>query len=169
MTIKSLWKKLQGPKIYIDVAVDHIEMAEDYLMLGLELEWHNQTANSLDVREVQLRLFRKGRQKESINFYFQGHFAHLPNQRVIKKIIGEKSFTIPGGKSHLESIRFFTREILDLEEGTHPVEIHAKVAEGTYVHQADLQIVRRFKYRTSEAWVPVDLEENLIRAGGLES
>lgn len=162
--IKSIWQNLHRPKVYVDVSVDHVELAEGYLLLGLNLEWHNQTAEPIMVQEARLRLFEKGRKKEPIKFDFQGHFARIPGQRVIKKSVGEKSFRVPAGKSHQECIRFFTRDLLNLEEGNYPVEIHAVVPEGTYVHQAHVQITPRIKYRTSEAWIPevsLDLSRSL--------
>lgn len=159
--IKSLWQNLYRPKIYVDVTVDHIELAEDYLILGLNLDWHNQTADPMPVREVQIDLFHQGRQKEPAKFLFQGHFDRIPHQRVIKKSIGEKSFVVPAGKSHMEHIRFFNRTILNLEEKSYFVEIHAMVPDGTYVHQAHVPITNRIKYRTSEAWSGVGTE-NLI-------
>jgi len=151
-TLKSLLKKFQDPKVYVDLSLDHIELAENYLMLGLNFDWHNGTANPITIREVQIKLFNKGRLEEPILFRSQGHFTRLPAQKVITKIVGAKSFLLPAGKSHQEGIRVFTRAILNLEERTYPVEIHATVADGTYVHRAEVQVTNRIKYRTSEAW-----------------
>ena len=153
--IKSICQNLHRAKIYVDASVDHIEMAEDYLILGLNLEWHNHTAESIDVREVQVKLLPKDRKKEPLPFLFQGHFARIPHQRVIKKSVGEKSFIAVAGKSHMEHIRFFTRDILSLDEGTYAVEIHASVPGGTYVHEANIHVEARTRYRTSEAWSPI--------------
>jgi hypothetical protein len=152
--IKSLWQNLYRSKIYVDATVDHIELAADYLMLGLNLGWHNPTEDSLAVSEVQIKLFPKGGQKEPIQFQPQGHFARIPGQKVIKKINGVSSFIVPAGGTHLEYIRFLTRTVLNLEERAYPVEIHVMVPEGTYIHQTHVQITNRMKYRTSEAWTP---------------
>jgi hypothetical protein len=159
--IKSLLKNFQDPKVYVDLSIDHIELAEDYLMLGLNFAWHNQTPNPITVREVQIKFFNQGRLDEPILFRPQGHFTRVPGQKVITKVIGAKSFLLPPGKSHEEGIRFFTRAILNLDEGTYPVEIHATVPGGTYVHRADVQITNRIKYRTSEAWTAA-MEEPVI-------
>jgi|SRR5580658_7655394 hypothetical protein len=155
--ISSLWQNLQGPKLYVDVALDHIELADEYLMLGIELDWHNQTPEEIKVREVKVRLFQKGRLEEPIKFYTQGHFERIPGQKkVIKKTVGVKSFVLPAGQYHLEGIRFFTRSIFDIEDGIYPADIHTIVQGGTYVHQADIQITSGLKYRTSEPWIATE-------------
>ena len=154
--IKHAWKKFQPPQVYAEVLLDHIELSDSYLMLGLSLGWHNDTLEPIQVEEVHIRLYHEGTRQEPVLFYPQGHFAHLPGQKVIKKTVGAKSFVLPPGETHLAGIRFFTRTILVLADGTYPLEIHATVSNGTYVHEAQVKVTSRLKYRTSEPWIPQD-------------
>ncbi|HUB67134.1 MAG TPA: hypothetical protein VL981_06590 [Candidatus Methylacidiphilales bacterium] len=155
--ISSLWQNLQGPKLFVDVALDHIELADEYLMLGIELDWHNQTSEDIKVREVKVRFFQKSRLEEPVKFYTQGHFERIEGQRrQIRKTVGLKSFVLPAKQYHLEGIRLFTRSIFDIEDGMYPVDIHTIVAGGTYVHQADIQVTSAIKYRTSEPWIATE-------------
>jgi hypothetical protein len=151
--LKNMCQVFKRPKVLIEVSVDHMELAEDYLILGLNLAWNNETAEPIKVEEAHLRLFHQGYRKEPLKLHPQGHFARVPGQKLIKKIVGAKSFQLPAQNSHLECIRFFTREVLDLPEGKYPVEILSTVPGGTYLHETDVLITKRAKYRTSEAWV----------------
>jgi len=151
-TLKNFCGTFQRPKLYVEVSVDHVELADTYLMLGLNLAWHSKLTEPTPVQEVQIKLFNRGAKEELIWFDPQGHFTRIPGQRVIKKSVGAKSFVLPAGGFHVEHIRFFTRATLDLPEGKYPVDIHAKVDGGTYLHEADIHIIKRDKYRTTEAW-----------------
>jgi len=150
--LKNVFQALRRPKLHVEASVDHVELAEAYLMLGLNLAWYAKMVDPLPVQEVQIKLFCKGAKEELIWLYPQGHFTRIPGQRVIRKTIGTKSFVLPAGGFHVEHIRFFTRSVLDLPEGMYPAEVHAQVPEGTYLHETNLLIKNRDKYRTSEAW-----------------
>jgi len=150
--VKNLWESFQKPKIYVDIGIDHIELAETYLIFGIFFDWHNTTPDAVKVENMHLKLFNQGRRKEPINLMVQGNFDRVPGERVITKSTGVKPFTLPAKGTHLVGVRFFTRSILDIDEGTYPVEIHAKVPGGTYLYEADLKVTTRVKYRTSEEW-----------------
>ena len=150
--LKDLWQSRKTPKVFLEAAVDHVEVADDYLMLGLDIAWNNTTPEPLQVEEIQVTLFPKGRRKEGIRFYAQGHFSRIPGQRVIKKTVGARQFLVPNGVAHVENIRFMTRAILDLDPGEYPVEFQCSVLEGTFLHDATLTVTPRNRYRTTEAW-----------------
>ncbi len=150
--LKDLWQSHKSPKVFLEAAVDHVEVAEDYLMLGLDIAWNNTMPEPLVVEEIQVTLFHNGRRKEGIRFYAQGHFSRIPGQRVIKKTVGARQFVVPNGVAHVENIRFMTRAVLDLAPGEYPVEFQSTVEAGTFLHDTKLTVTPRNRYRTTEAW-----------------
>ena len=150
--LKDLWQARKAPKIFLEAAVDHVEVGEDYLMLGLDLAWHSTMPEPLQIEEIQVTLYPNGRRKDGIRFYAQGHFARLPHQKVIKKMPGARQFELPSNIAHIEHIRFMTRAILDLAPGTYEAEFQSTVLEGSFVHSANLAFTAKNRYRTSEAW-----------------
>ena len=150
--LKNLWQAHRGPKLFLELSVDHVEIGDDHLTLGLNLAWKNEFPDPIEVSDVQIAVFLQGRKKEGVRFYAQGHFVRLPTERVIKKINGIKTFKVPATQSHVEYLRLMSRAVLDIPEGIYPAEVHCSVSGGTYVHVAELPIDNKLKYRTTESW-----------------
>lgn len=156
--LKGLLGGFQKPRLDVAVSVDHVELADTYLIIGLNLCWHNLTSEPIAVKEVRVKLIPNGRNQEPIKFYAQGHFARIPFQSAIKKKVGAKGFKLPAGETRTEGTRFFTRAILDITPGTYLAEVQAIVAEGAFSNEVIVEITNRMKYRTSEAWMVEDTE-----------
>jgi hypothetical protein len=150
--LKELWPLRRSPKVFLEIALDHVEIGQDFLILGLELAWLNTTPEPMHAEEIQVLLYPKHRRGQEVHFYFHGHFSRIPLQRTIQKLSGSRQFVIPSEEPHVERLRFMTRAILDLPPGEYPMQIETKVNGGTLLHDDILTVVPRSRYRTTEGW-----------------
>lgn len=146
-TIASLLAKRRT--LQVELELDHIELSADSLIVGLQLTWKNATDMPVEIREVSLNLFHQGKTGTPLPLAYNGRFVRIPYQKTVTKIAGLNSIQIHAGNSHIESLRFLTREILDLRDGTYPVELHTTVEEGIYLHSFDLKVTTELKNRIS--------------------
>jgi hypothetical protein len=144
-TITSLLTKRRT--LHAELEIDHIELSEEHLILGLRLTWHNETLEPIEIREVMVNLFHEGKKKNPVSLIYNGRFVRIPYQKAITQIAGANSFHIEAGCTQVESLRFLTRDLLDIKDGSHPAELHTTVRDGTYLHNFDLKIVPELKHR----------------------
>ena len=146
-TIASILAKRRT--LQAELELDHLELSSDSLIVGLQITWKNATEIPIEIHEVMLGLFHAGRAAPPLSLAYNGRFVRIPYQKTVTKIAGVSSFRVDAGESHVENLRFLTREILDLKEGTYSVELHTTVDDGTYLHTFDLKIVDKLKCRLS--------------------
>ena len=115
--------------MHVDAATDHIELADTYFMLGLNIGWENQTESeeTLLFKRYIFVFFPKDVITNPFGSIIRV-ILRLPGQKVISKTSGTKFFKLPAGESHVAGIRFYTRSRSNLEEGTYPVDVHTTVA-----------------------------------------
>jgi hypothetical protein len=150
--IKSLLGYFNRPKFYVEVSLDHVEISDTYLIMGLNLDWLNRMEDSLSVEEVEIRLYMGGRKAKPIKLSAHGNFTRDKATKKLITTIGAKPFILPALDSHDEGARFFTRAILDIEAGKYPIDIFSTVPAGTYINSATIQVTVGKKYRTSGSW-----------------
>jgi hypothetical protein len=150
--VTNLWKKFQKPKLYIDVGIDHMELGETYLILGIYFDWHNKTEEPIAIEEIKIIIFPHGRREKPVHFEGQGRFERAIGHRGITRKHGQKPFVVQPGKAHLVGLRFITHTVNDLENRDYLMEIHAKVANGTYIHESQLKVTSRVKFRPTDEW-----------------
>ncbi len=139
--------------LHADLEIDHLELTDDRVLLGLQVTWRNDILKPVELREVFLTLVEKNSKEASVQFTYLERFARIPYQKAITKIAGANSFLIQAGSTRTEHLRFMSREIQDLKEGKYVVELHSVVTDGTYLHTFNLKIA----------------PQHIIGAGGKES
>jgi hypothetical protein len=145
---KAVANLLKKPEtLHAEIGLDHVEICQENLILGLQLAWFNHTPAPLEIREVVIQLYHEGKNKAPIPLIYNGRFVRIPFQKGITKINGATSFYLKPGSHLVESLRFLSRDIHDLADGTYHGELHSFVAEGAYLHDFSMKVVPQLKSR----------------------
>jgi hypothetical protein len=139
---KTITSLLTRPRtLNAELELDHFETGPDHLILGLELTWTNTRPAPVEIGAVLVNLFHRGEKEQPVPLIYHGRFVRIPFQKTITKIAGATSFHLAPGETLVENIRFLTRDLGELPNGMHAIELHTTVVEGTYVRTFDLKIV----------------------------
>jgi len=139
-------------KLTLVVKVDHIELTSTHLIIGLQIDWHNQTDQPIPVKEVQVRVYLDGRKGEPLRFYPLERFVRAPSERAFQKK-PVRPFTLPSKKVFTEQLRFLSQEVLDIPAGDYGVEIEIKdISDISHTCRTHIQLETKKKYRRDEEW-----------------
>jgi len=131
---------------------DHVELTPTHLIIGLQIEWYNQTDQPIPVKELQAWLYLHGRNKDPLRIYPLERFARVPNQRALQKT-PLRPFSLPAKETYADQIRFISQEILDIPAGSYSAVIQIiDTSDVIYKNQITLQLVTKIKYRKDEDW-----------------
>jgi hypothetical protein len=120
--------------------------------MGLRLEWHNRTDQPIPIKEIQVKMYLRGRKKDPLRFYPLERFARVTSQRGLQKS-PVRPFTLPSHAAYTEQIRFISQEILDLPAGNYDVVVQIKdTSDSSYSNGITLPVQGKIKYRRSEEW-----------------
>jgi len=140
-------------KLSLAVTLEHVELSEKHLVLGLGIDWYNPTHDPIPIKEIQVRVYLDGWSKEPLRFYPLERFARVDNQRAIQKK-PVRAFTLPPKETHTQQIRFLSQKILDIPPGKYRLEVHLKdTSDLSYMNQTNIEVLSKSKYRRSEEWV----------------
>jgi hypothetical protein len=143
---------LGGSKVAVDVVTDHVELTSAHLVLGLQLQWNNRTANSIPVKDIQLKVYVRGEKKDALNFYPLERFERSAVRKAIVKS-PIRPFTIPAHEARTEQIRFISQEVLDIEKGSYAAALQVTdVNEAVYEYKVRVRVRNEQKYRHTEEW-----------------
>jgi hypothetical protein len=132
--------------------VDHVELSPSHLVVGLDIDWRNETNGPLPVKEIQMRLYLSGRGGEPLRFYPLERFEHVLTQRAIQKT-PVRPFTLPPCEIHNEQIRFISQEICDISPGTYAVDFQiTDTSNASYNSRLKIQVEKKAIYRRSKEW-----------------
>ncbi len=134
-----------------DLELDHVELTGDALILGLQVTWRNDMPKLVEFQEVFVNLFDKGPTEPPVLLTYLERFARIPYQKGITKIVGAYSFPVQAHATRVEHLRFMTRDLIDLPDGKHEVELHSVIADGTFVHDFILKVTPELKIRPAPA------------------
>ena len=150
--IKQLIADLGSRELSLVATADHLELTATHLVLGLKLDWRNQTDISAPIKEVQVMMYLHGQNKEPLRFYPLERFERVFGQRALQKTpIGP--FTLPPKEIHSEHIRFLSQEVLDIPPGNYVIDVYIEDAsEASYTNRTKIQLTGKMKYRRSEEW-----------------
>ena len=140
-------------EIDLGATVDHIELGDAHLTLGLNLAWHNKTHAPIEITDIQLRLYMSKFDDHPVRLYPNGRFAKIPGQKMFNKLPNVGSFVLEPDATHVEHLRFLTRAMLEIKEGNYRVEVLLHDARGlSYKQQATVALETKLKYRVSQEW-----------------
>jgi hypothetical protein len=141
-----------GDKLDLAVTVDHVELSNTHLVLGLKLDWHNQTDAPIRIQDVGVMVYLNGRNKEPLRFFPLERFARGLTKREIQKT-AIRPFTLPPDEIHTEQIRFISQEVRDIPPGNYGMDVQLTDTENTsYSNRVKFPVESRVKYRHSEEW-----------------
>ncbi len=147
--IKRFASLLAKPRsLYADVDLDHIELASEQLILGVRLKWSNTTLEALDIGNVAIQIYHRANETP-LHFSYNGRFVRIPYQNGVSKVAGATSFLIGAGATQTQCLRFLTYDINDLSVGKYAAEVHSTVADGTYVHEFELEVCSQIKHQAA--------------------
>jgi hypothetical protein len=139
-------------KLSLALTVDHVELSETHLVLGLGIDWHNRTDDPMPIKEVQIRVYVEGRHKEPLRFYPLERFARVMALRALEKK-PVRPFVLPPDEIHTEQIRFISQAIIDIPPGSYVVEVETKdSSDAVYINKSKIHLESKLKYRRSEEW-----------------
>src|ERR1700683_4438427 len=72
-------------KLSLVAAADHVELSATHLVIGLQIDWHNQTSDPIPIKEIQITVHLKGRDKKPLRFYPLERFSRSLTHRAIQK------------------------------------------------------------------------------------
>ena len=148
--IKNLFGK-SGTNIRSEATVDHVELTSSHLVIGLNLDWLNETGEPIPIKEIGMRLYL-GKNKEPLNFYPLERFQRVSSLRAIQKT-PLQAFTLPPKEVHSEQIRFICQEVRDLQPGSYLIEVQLMdTHENICVNRMKIHIQAKNKYRRSDEW-----------------
>ena len=147
-------KQLFGDqKVLLEATTDHVELTSSHLVVGLQLQWLNKTDQSIPIKEIQLRVYLEGRNKDPLQLYPLERFTRLTTRRAFEKS-PVRPFALPAGEPYTEQMRFISQEVLDLPAGNYPAEVLIKDTNDViYTNRITLEVEGKIKYRRSEEWL----------------
>lgn len=141
-----------GRKISMVATADHVELTDTHLVMGLNLDWCNQTEDPIPVKEIQVMVYMHGKGEAPLRFYPLERFARVPTQKVLKKT-PVRPFTLSPQEIHTEHLRFISQEVLNIAPGNYTVDVHLiDTSETSYTNRTKIHLESRIKYRRSEEW-----------------
>jgi hypothetical protein len=139
-------------RLAAEAKIDHVELTETHLVLGITIAWNNQTDSPIPVKEIQVALYLHKRSKEPLRFYPLERFVRVPPHRGFEKA-PLRPFTLSSKETHTEYIRFLSQEVLDIEPGDYTIDIQLKdTSEVSYSSRVMVHVEGKVKYRRSEEW-----------------
>jgi hypothetical protein len=150
--IKQLIAGSGSRELSLAATADHVELTATHLVLGLKLDWCNQTNTPIPIKEVQVMMYLHGHKKEPLQLYPLERFERVLGQRALQKT-PVRPFTLPSKEIYSEHIRFLSQEVLDIPPGNYSIDVHIKDTGNTsYASRTKIQLTGRIKYRRSEEW-----------------
>ncbi len=149
--IKALFGVVKDPTLDVTADVDHVEVGNGFIILAMRVTWHNETSEPILIKGAQVKMFNSHKELEA-TFNYGGIFKRAPDQKAIDKLPRVESFDVRPERRVSACLRFFTRDINALPDGTYAGGFYSIVAEGAYAHKVQLIINSRNKYRTVEGW-----------------
>ena len=120
--------------------------------MGLQIGWTNRTDNPIPIKEIQVRLYPHGRNKEPLRFYPLERFARVIGKMALQKT-PVRPFTLPPKETYAEQIRFLSQEVLDIPPGNYTIEVQiTDTSDTSYTNRTTIQVRSKIKYRRSEEW-----------------
>jgi len=139
-------------KVSLVVTADHVELTSTHLVMGLQIGWTNRTDNPIPIKEIQVRLYPHGRNKEPLRFYPLERFARVIGKMALQKT-PVRPFTLPPKETYAEQIRFLSQEVLDIPPGNYTIEVQiTDTSDTSYTNRTTIQVRSKIKYRRSEEW-----------------
>ena len=139
-------------QVSMSAKLDHVELSEAHLVLGLEIDWGNKTNEPIPIKEIKVKIHLDGRGGEPLRFYPLDRFGRVLNKaRILKMPV--RPLTLPAGEVHTEHLRFISQEVVDIPVGGYAVDIElTDTSNNSYASRTKIRVENGIKYRRSEEW-----------------
>jgi hypothetical protein len=137
----------------LSALVDHVELSDKHLVIGLHIEWQNYTEFSISVKGIQILAYLHGPKKEPLSLYPLERFSRNAVQKKVIVKTPLEPFFLPMQEPHSEHIRFISQEVFDVEPGTYTVDIQVEdTSDVTHTCRTKVRVAHEMKYRRTEEW-----------------
>ena len=142
----------EGRKVSLAAMVDHVELSSAHLVLGLKIDWRNETDDPIPIKEILVSVGLGGRAEEPLWFYPLERFERVSIKKGMEKT-PVKPFSLPPHKIHTEQIRFISQEVFDIAPSNYTMHVQlTDTNNGSYTNRIKIRVGSEIKYRLSEAW-----------------
>ena len=110
-----------GEKRRVSMAamVDHVELSSTHLVMGLKIDWRNETGHPISIKDIQMRIHQAGPGREPLRFYPLERFGRVLNKtRILKSPLDRSRF--PPMKPTPNGCDFSARKLWTLRRAATP-------------------------------------------------
>lgn len=132
--------------------VDHVELSATYLVLGLKIDWCNETNNPIPIKEIHLTVYMGGWGEEPLRFDPLERFERVLTHWGVQKT-PVRPFTLTPHEIYTEQIRFISRQVLDIGPGSYAADIQlTDTGETSYINRIEIRVQSEVKHHRKEEW-----------------
>lgn len=143
---------IQDRKVSLEVTARHVELTPTHLVIGLQIDWLNRTDKPIPVKEIRMKLYLHGPNREPLRFYPLERFERITGKMLLRKS-PVRPFTLPVFELYTEQIRFLCQDVLDIPPRSYTVEIEIiDTSDTSYTDRTKMALPKKIKYRQSQEW-----------------
>ena len=143
-----LWR--MSRRITASVSVDHIELASNHIILGLEVAWENKSTDPISIIEIQVMVYKRRNNELLLRLLPLERFGRMDIKKTIEKR-PLSQITLHPKKLHTEQIRFMSHGNVAIPPGTYTVDILIKdMKYNSYTRRTKIAVENNLKYRLTE-------------------